>query len=281
MKTKLDELLSSYLKNDKKAFEALSKNKITSENIYHIEVAQRAKLVRDSRIFKSSRLKVWNIPSQKEKASSVQKKEFAYPDFLEFALKDEERRKISRGKINSETKTTDLIKEQNKLGETKAMNKSIWVFKSKPERKKAILEILSKYKELTLLDLCRRHGEEIGVKWPESGKWNENPWKAIRSDCRDLEKEKKILVTKGRDRKVVVKLITDKAAAPETAAMAETKKIEISPPSISKPSISTAATNVPSFTELTKEIRKLNDEVDKLTDEILEIWKTLAKLKIQ
>ncbi len=151
--------------------------------------------------------------------------------------------------------------------------KSVWVTKSKPERKQAILDILSEHKELTILDLCRRHGEKIGVKWPETGKWNENPWKIVKSDCRDLEKEKKVILTKGSDRKVIVKLISE--GLPKEVPAVSTIKEEELPAAPMQTSI---AYKMPDKTEIEKEIDKLNSEVEKLSDEILEIWKTLAKL---
>jgi hypothetical protein len=73
MKTKLDELLSKYLQKDKNAANNLSTASITSENIYKIEVAQRAKLVRDSRTFKNSSLKIWNLTQPKDKQPAQKK----------------------------------------------------------------------------------------------------------------------------------------------------------------------------------------------------------------
>jgi len=274
MKTKLDELVSSYLKNDKKAFDALAKNRMSSENIYYIEVAQRSKLVRDSRNFKSSRLKVWNLPTEKNKAEIPKKKEFAFPEFLEFALDEQERRKLNKAKTSLPETIKTSLEDQNKSEEGKIMmkEKSIWVTKSKPERKKAILDILSEHKELTILDLCRKHGEQIGVIWPATGKWNENPWKIVKSDCRDLEKEKKVILTKGSDRKVIVKLISE-AVPKEVPAVSPIKEQEL-------PTAQIHTYKAVDKTEIRKEIDKINAEVDKLSNEILEIWKTLAKLNL-
>lgn len=87
MKTKLDELLSNYLRKDKKASASLTTKAEISENIYEAATPPETIPFKDGNEFISRNIKLWNLLSGKEKPVSGKKEEITFPEFLEFALK--------------------------------------------------------------------------------------------------------------------------------------------------------------------------------------------------
>jgi len=325
MKTKLDELLSKYLQKDKNAANNLSTASITSENIYKIEVAQRAKLVRDSRTFKNSSLKIWNLTQPQDKQPAQKKQTIEFPEILEFALKESNKAKTSttpkhtisrkpkkniinksnaienyaltnsdNGGVQMNPITNTNATKSKSIKVAKADNTSadatkttpkrrhkqhVWALKNREERKKAIVQIINKVNYISMLDLCKKYHKEIGVRWPESGKWNENPWKIVRNDCRELAQEKKIEIVKNEKGKSYLRAIQKNAkeiAPPKIEEITESKSL------ITKPIQSYEDTAISSgidynIQEIKQALSALQKEVEKLSSEIMEIWKTLAK----
>ncbi|OGF64009.1 MAG: hypothetical protein A2Y62_22310 [Candidatus Fischerbacteria bacterium RBG_13_37_8] len=349
MKTKLDELLSNYLRKDKNASKTLSASPLTAENIYKVEDAQSNQQVSDSAVFKSSKLKIWDLDPHKEKAPSVKKEKLEFPEFLEFALKENEKLKnkregtkigtikkteaskelpIENQKEHSISKSTRnkrqkkapvpsektivtevqqkeekipekaIIQEQKSHISTKKIKpisnnskktmtakksktqKNVWVQKERSERQESIISLLSEIKQITLLDMCKKHHARIGIRWPESGKWNENPWKVIRNDCRELAKAKKIEMYKDERGKTYLRALDAKKILVQEKPLVAEPSIIPESATLFQRDVTVGASPLAN-TDLKKSIETLENHLEKLSDEIMEIWKTLAQLQIR
>lgn len=326
MKTRLDELLAKYMQKDKASFKNISASAVTSENVYKIEVAQKAKLVRDSRFFKQSNLKVWNFTQTSEKPSTMKKQQINFPEILEFALKDatkpkkeknnnnlELNKEISSNQKNSQSQSNlnigGMQMENNNSSKSrfikvkkanstpsidtktevkKKRKQNVWALKNRVERQKTILRIINQINSISMLELCKKYHAEIGVRWLESGKWNENPWKIVRNDCRELAKKKKIEIIKNEKGKSIVRAV-QKSKLEEEEPIKSIEKIKSTTPpqdsSLKEEKIQPINLQHPEIfnkiTDLNQSIAALNKEIEKLTSEIIEIWKTLAKIQLK
>lgn len=325
MKTRLDELLAKYIQKDKAVLKNRPEPAVNSENLYKVELAQRAKLVRDSRPFKQSNLKVWNLTQTSEKSSTTKKQMINFPDILEFALKDSNKPKREKNnsdlKSNKESllnqKNTQLssnlniggmqmedknltksrsikVKKTNSTSSTDTKNEvkekrkqNVWALKTREERQKTIAKIINQINSISMLDLCKKYHDEIGVRWPESGKWNENPWKIVRNDCRELAKKKKIEIIKNEKGKSIVRAIQKTKLEQEELikSVGKTKPTsdqnyplkeeKVHPPNLPSPEI------LNEIKDINQSISSIHNEIERLKNEIIEIWKTLAKSQLK
>ncbi len=87
MQTKLDELLSNYFRKDKKSTSSLITKIEMSDNAYSVGQAREKPSHSGLKEFISRHIQLWNINLSKDKLSASKKDEIVFPEFLEFALK--------------------------------------------------------------------------------------------------------------------------------------------------------------------------------------------------
>jgi len=336
MKTKLDELLSNYLRKDKKALTAFSAKAELSETFYEVSMVHEQVPIKKRGMLFSQIIRLWNLSTAKEKPAFSKKEEVVFPEFLEFALKSADKPKNKKDGSRNDNATANktaasqkksaknrsdasqeealstenisisllMIKpehtaqkpleansthssRENKqtppepvIEETSQINKNqksgqewVWVTKGKAERKKAILEVLTRYDNISILDLCRLHASEIGIIWPDINKWVEKPWKAIRGDCQELSKEKKLHIFKNERRMVQVSLLNRNEPLP--SAVIKTVAEEHVPETGKELSLPQA-----DLSELKKSLLHIEEQLNQLTNEIITIWKTVAMISL-
>lgn len=146
----------------------------------------------------------------------------------------------------------------------------VWAVKHRDDRKNAILQILEKQGEMLMADLIRNHYEEIGVALSPDGKIIHQAWEVVRNDCKHLEKEKKIVISKNRLGKLMLSLTQQEIKIPELAKIS-TSKITLQPST-------QEVYSSPEMMDIISSIKALNEKVAMLKNEILEIWKHLSKI---
>ena len=149
----------------------------------------------------------------------------------------------------------------------------VWAVKHRDDRKNAILQILEKQGEMLMADLIRNHYEEIGVALSPDGKIMHQAWEVVRNDCKHLEKEGKIVISKNKLGKLMLFLTQQENKIQELPKI-PAGKITLQPSTLE-------AYTTPEMMDIISSINALNEKVAMLKNEILEIWKHLSKISIK
>ena len=149
-------------------------------------------------------------------------------------------------------------------------DKKVWAIKHRDDRKNAIVKLLEQKGELLMADLIKKHYEEIGVALAPEGKIVHQAWEVVRTDCKNLEKEKRIVIKKDKAGKIVL-MLPHKQQPAQIAFPAVHGKTDIA-------SSKQEGYVSPEMMDIVPAIQALNEKVVLLKNEILEIWKHLSKI---
>ncbi len=146
------------------------------------------------------------------------------------------------------------------------MERKKWVTKPKDERVKSILKVLNNYEEIFLIDLIRKHAEEIGVYKDKNNKIIHQVWDVVKSDCVYLAKIGEINIKKDENGKLILCKL-NKDLQKETDEDKEYHKDK----EIQKTYINEE------IQEIKKSIEMINNKIKNIKNEILDIWKSISQ----